>query len=138
MRIGILVLMGLMISCNSSKKSASNSKAASMELSGNYKIMSMNGKAVEADGMELVFDTANNSVNASSGCNKLFGNYTLSGNSLSFGPLGATKMYCEGRMEMEKELMQGLAAVTRVSQQEDGTMGLMNDGQLLMRIKKVN
>lgn len=139
MRIGILVMLGLMLSCNGSKQSASNAKSqASLELNGNYKVVNMNGKAVDSEGLEIIFDASANSINASTSCNKAFGSYTQNGSELSFGVLGATKMYCEGRMEMETEMMQGLSAVNKVSQQEDGSLALMNGDQILMQLRKID
>lgn len=41
------------------------------------------------------------SLSGTTDCNNYFGSYEadLEGNALSFGPLGATKMYCEGSQE---------------------------------------
>ena len=139
MRIGILIMFGLLLSCNSAKQSTTNGKSqASLELSGNYKVVSLNGNDVASEGLELIFNAETKSINASTSCNKIFGGYSQTGSQLSFSALGATKMYCEGRMEMEREMTQGMAAVNAVRLQEDGTVGLMNDDQLLMRIQKID
>lgn len=138
MRFGILIVLGLLISCNSSKQSANEKADTNLELSGNYKVVNLNGTDVANEGMELIFDTASKTLNATTSCNKLFGSYSLSGSQLSFGNMGATKMYCEGRMELEKEMMQGITAVNGVKLQEDGSIGLMNDSQLLMSIRKID
>ena len=42
-------------------------------------------------------------VTGSAGCNNYFGSYTLSGSSLSIGPLGSTKMNCPGQGIMLQE-----------------------------------
>lgn len=139
MRIGIFILLSLMLSCNSSKQGSNNGKSqASLELNGNYKIVSLNGNEVADQGLELIFDAESKSINASSTCNKIFGSYSQTGSQLSFSAMGATKMYCEGRMQMEKDMTQGMTAVNSVKLQEDGTLGLMNDEQVLMRIQKID
>lgn len=44
------------------------------------------------------------SLSASAGCNGLSGAYAVAGNTLTAGPLAATRMYCAGRMEQEAAL----------------------------------
>ena len=40
-----------------------------------------------------------------SGCNRMFGRYALEGNSLKFDGLGGTRMFCEGRMQIEQRFL---------------------------------
>ena len=42
-------------------------------------------------------------ISGSSGCNSYFAKYTQDGNSLTFGLIGATKMYCTNPTVMEQE-----------------------------------
>lgn len=138
MRIAILLVLSLMLSCNGSKQSATNGKAkADMELNGNYKIVSMNGEDLSSEGMELTFDASGNSVNGSSGCNKIFGNFSQNGSSIRIEALGSTKMFCEGRMELEKQFMQGLGAVNGVAVSDDGKVNLVNADAVLIQLEKI-
>lgn len=46
-----------------------------------------------------------------SGCNAFFGSYQLEGDRIEIGPLGATRMACEGAvMDRETTFLDGLAA----------------------------
>jgi heat shock protein HslJ len=53
-------------------------------------------------------------VTGSAGCNQYFADFNRTGNSLTFGPVGSTKMYCGepgGRMEQEQAYLTLLGAV---------------------------
>ncbi len=60
------------------------------------------------------FDSTEEKVTGSAGCNNYFGGYKLKGNQLSIpGPIGATEMYCmepEGAMDQEQEYLTTLQA----------------------------
>jgi heat shock protein HslJ len=49
-----------------------------------------------------VFDE-NGSVTGSAGCNRYFASYNVTGTSVSIGPAGSTKMYCNGPGVMQQE-----------------------------------
>ena len=63
-------------------------------------------------------------ASGSAGCNNYFGDYTLDGSNLVFGPIGATMMFCEGPAgEVETAYLANLATVA--SWASDGaTLGL--------------
>lgn len=55
---------------------------------------------------------ANNKIAGSSGCNRFFGKYTLTGETLTFEDIGSTRMACSSElMAQEKSLFQVLASV---------------------------
>ena len=66
-----------------------------------WQISTIDG-APAAEGSMLSFEA--DSLSASAGCNGLSGSYALSGSTLTSGPLAATRMYCDGRMEHETAL----------------------------------
>jgi heat shock protein HslJ len=54
-------------------------------------------------------------VTGSAGCNQYFADFNRTGNSLGFGPIGSTKMYCgepDGRMAQEQAYLSLLGSVT--------------------------
>lgn len=54
-------------------------------------------------------------VNGFAGCNSFFGEYTQTGNRLSFGPLGSTRMLCEDNIQHQEDVIfEALSKVTRV------------------------
>ena len=48
-----------------------------------------------------------------SGCNRMFGRYALEGTSLKFDALGGTRMFCEGRMQIEQRFLTMFSQVAR-------------------------
>ena len=62
----------------------------------------------------------------SAGCNNYFSSYTLDGSSLTFGPIGATQMFCEGAAgEVEAAYLANLAVVA--SWASDGSALSLSD-----------
>ncbi len=71
-------------------------------------------------------------VAGSAGCNQYFGSYTLDGDTITFGPLGSTKMACdEGLMQQESDFLLALAKVKTVSLSGEGLTLTHANGSLL-------
>lgn len=81
---------------------------SSPSLMGAWKAREVQGKAV--DGPTL--DVSANGVSGSGGCNTYRGPLTHEGGKLKIGPLAATRMMCEGKMETEQALLSALEAAT--------------------------
>lgn len=68
-------------------------------------------------------------VAGSSGCNRLVGGFTLTGEALRFGAMGSTMMACpEPLMEQERRMLDALEQVTRFDIGGDGTLLLIGGG----------
>ena len=52
---------------------------------------------------QLTLEFKDGRISGSSGCNSFFAKYTVEGKSMSFGLIGATKMYCSNQGVMEQE-----------------------------------
>jgi heat shock protein HslJ len=66
------------------------------------------------DGAATIQLQAENSrVTGFAGCNRMFGDYSLNGETLKFGLVGVTKMACleEGRMQFESRFLETLSRV---------------------------
>jgi len=61
----------------------------------------------------LILSDTSNQVSGSGGCNRMFATYTLNGDALTFGEVGATKMACPGAMETENAFLPALGRVAR-------------------------
>ena len=64
------------------------------------------------------------------GCNNFFGNYTMEGNKLSFGPLASTRMACPHIKEIDMEINRAISITTRY-QISGNRMELYKDDKLL-------
>ncbi len=73
------------------------------------------GEIVEPRGnggqpVTLRLDSASSRASGSAGCNRYSATYTLSGDSLTFGPGMSTKMACPDGMEIESRFLTSLAS----------------------------
>ncbi|MFO1147270.1 MAG: META domain-containing protein [Alsobacter sp.] len=108
---------------------------ASLLAGRDWTLASLAGTPVASDGRpaSLAF-TADGQVSGSSGCNRFTGRFTLTGETLSFGPLAATRMACpEPLMQQESRLFAILAAVRGFQIAESGDLVLLTvDGPQLV------
>lgn len=75
----------------------------------------VNGQAVIADTLPTLSFNEDQQVTGNASCNNFFGNYSLDGNKLSFGPLGSTEMFCtgpDGLMDQESAYLAALESAT--------------------------
>jgi heat shock protein HslJ len=69
----------------------------------------------------------NGGANGTSSCNNFFATYTAEpGGKMNFGPVGATKMYCDGKMDFESDYFEALQRVERFAFGE-GTLVLSSE-----------
>lgn len=95
--------------CGSMQKAAlENTTWALLELNGKTITVEVNDKAPY-----LELNSKKASAYGFGGCNRFFGSYETSGQSLTLGALGATRMACPEGMDQEQELFTALGTVTR-------------------------
>lgn len=86
----------------------------------------------------ITFDATNKQASGFAGCNNFFGSYELDGSSLKFGPVGATRMFCEGAAgEVEMRFMASLEQ-TRTWELKDGALLLLDGSRVFARLTKVH
>jgi heat shock protein HslJ len=81
-------------------------------LAGTWQVLSVNGVAIvkKDAGKEmpyLEFNTTNNTVTGTAGCNRLNGKATFTRTSIDFGPIATTMMMCPNA-KYEREILQTL------------------------------
>jgi heat shock protein HslJ len=106
----IIFISLLLLSCSSSKKEQSETKFEDIE----WKLESLNGSpAVLANGKyaTILFASALSKFNGSAVCNKYFGQYSKSGNTITIKEIGSTKMMCENDNIDESSLFNALKSV---------------------------
>lgn len=85
---------------------------------------------------QITFNKTTNNVEGNSGCNGYIAEYTLNGNSISFGEPGpTTMMYCG---EGEQTFLSTIKKINTYSFDDEGKLVLMLDDVAMMRFKKVN
>ena len=91
-----------------------------------------------ADGKQphMALDPVKRQVTGFAGCNNFFGNYELDGSSLSFGPIGATRMACPDlETGLETKLFEALQS-TRKWKIEDGDLLFLKADDVLARFSR--
>lgn len=83
--------------------------------------------------MKLTLNIEENQVNGFGGCNSFFGSFTHDANSITFGPLAATRMFCADSMEQEDQFFKSLSEI--VSYQITGQILILKDNQEMPRLK---
>ena len=63
--------------------------------------------------IHITMHSGNTNVTGSGGCNRMFGRYALEKQKLKFDGLGGTKMFCDGRMELEQKFNNALMSAMR-------------------------
>lgn len=94
--LGLIVLL-VMTACTSGESPAS--------IQGQWKLVSFGGPAaqftVDPEIETSIEFNAEGQLNGNVGCNGFGGEYTVDGNTLTFGPIMATLMFCEAVAEQE-------------------------------------
>ncbi|MGB3344104.1 MAG: META domain-containing protein [Aequorivita sp.] len=75
--------------------------AGSVQLSGNYSVTAINGKKLTTEiTPTFTLSALDNSFRGTTGCNSVFGNFTIDLYTINFGDLAVSERFCE-----EKEIM---------------------------------
>ena len=120
-----LALLCAMLACLTSPgcttpASEEVASAATVPLTGTtWRLTQIGGQVIDnpagAGAAHIQLQTDNARVTGFAGCNRMFGGYSLNGEALKFGQVGATKMACleEGRMQLESRFFETLSQVAR-------------------------
>lgn len=84
-----------------------------------WKLLEIDGKPVKTPTGQkeahMILATAETKVHGNAGCNNFFGGYEMDGESLTFGPTGATMMACQEGMDTEQAFLAVLGETDRYS-----------------------
>lgn len=116
--ITFITVLSTAISCCGSKKSSETAAAADTskvegtteksKLDGTYRIKVVGGDDWSGKDLTLTFDSETGNLSGTTECNQLSATYTVRDDRVEFGPVIQTKMYCEGKMDAEKAIVQTL------------------------------
>ena len=102
-----------------------------------WKVLEVRGRpvAVFDNGREAYLQfQAGDRVGGFGGCNRLFGGYTIAGDTLRLAALGSTRMACDQGMEQERSLLETLRLVTRYAIRRD-TLSLFAADEPVARLE---
>jgi len=138
----VAILLGLMLSTGcASRRNDTNPPA----LPGTHWLAEeINGSGVVADSLStLVFSAeTEGQVNGNAGCNLYFGTVAIEGNTMLFGPLGATLRMCadDALMQQERHFLDALENTRNFRFSQDGkTLTLADaDAEGLIRLSRMS
>jgi len=90
---------------------------------------------LENSEITATFDSIEDKVAGSAGCNRYFGGYETSRGKLTMGLIASTEMWCEGLMDQEQAYLKILGA-TETCQIEDGKLHVSSGDKLLIFKRK--
>ena len=104
-----------------------------------WKLIELNGKSVGPgeDGELHMILKGQNEVSGNAGCNRFFGSYTTNGNTVSVGPIAATRRMCEGVMDQEDAFLQALENAVRFEITGEDLAVFDGQGSVTMRFVAV-
>jgi len=128
--IPFLFLLLFAFGCASTRITVENTRWYLVEIEGDQEIILVNDKEPY---LELDLESSKAGGNAS--CNNFFSDYTLEGNSLSFGLIATTMMACPDETNQEHRFLQ---ALSRIDSYEivDNKLNLMENGVTILVFEK--
>ncbi|QED38336.1 META domain-containing protein [Antarcticibacterium arcticum] len=139
----MFALLILFYSCGSNQENKSGGEdndlvsAENIELSGNYMIRNIRAENVASEKIELKFDSTRQEFSGNAGCNRFSSGYERSGIKVTFKPVVSTKMYCEGKMEMESAITEILPEITQMVLQNGELVFINENLDPLLTIEKI-
>lgn len=104
--IGLFALI-LAFSCKSQQETVKQESSQNLQ-SGTYLIENLNGKQTHNEKLELVVNLEDNAISGYTGCNSFSAHLTTNGNQIKIDRAMITLRHCEGAMETEKNILNGL------------------------------
>lgn len=116
MRSYLFFALVLLSACTAVKPGADLSRLGGSD----WRLTAIEQRAVNfGDRAFLKFDEKENRISGRAVCNSFFSSYKMEGDKISFSPIGSTKMYCEGSMEDEDQIISGLQNTDRYEIRSD-------------------
>lgn len=142
MRKILIVLMVILNSCGSNQERAENNENMEIttpaKLHGYYLLSELKDKDIGSEDILFRFDSIKSEVAGNAGCNRFLSTYAHKERTIKFQPAVSTKMYCEGKMEREMEIIDLLPEISEIIQQNDDILLLSEDNELLLKLKKTS
>lgn len=124
----IFAFLALIIaSCGGSKEVIAN-------LDGEYQLRLLDEEDVSAEDLSFTFNPSEKRISGETTCNGFSAQYTQENNVLSIGRAMSTRMYCEGRMEMEQKIISSLEDVARVEKNGKDLVFFSTDNRRLFTL----
>lgn len=133
--LSAMVVVFLLSACSSTKKITTMEPSLYQK----WDLKVLNGNNITAEYMKPVyveFNEAESKIYGSGGCNRFFSDFTKTGQSITFQPIGSTKMSCGNEADkFEQEFLQSLAKVNNYKF-EDNMLLLLSNAEVIARLEQ--
>ncbi len=116
MKLYLLLCMVSLAACNAIQPTADLPKLGES----NWKLIAIEKRPVNyGDRAFIKFDEKENKISGKAACNSFFSEYEMIGQKITFSGIGSTKMYCEGIMDDENQIITQLQKTSRYEVKAD-------------------
>jgi heat shock protein HslJ len=140
----LLIILVFMTSCGDKQEKREDpmkpQRAVSeeMNLSGSYVLAQIRNEEITSEEISLKIDEKRKEVMGNAGCNRFSAQYERDGNNITFQEPASTKMFCEGKMEREKDIIELFATISGVQQDGRDIVFISENGDPVFRARKTN
>lgn len=112
----LLLCLFLITSCSALKPNSDLPKLGESV----WNLTAIEQRPVNFDGRAFIkFDEKENKISGKALCNSYFSDYEMIGQKITFSSVGSTKMYCEGMMDEENQIITQLQKTKRYEVKSD-------------------
>lgn len=144
MRFLTLLFLMIFISCGDKKEQQEDPMkpktgiSEDMELSGSYVLRQLRNEDVSSEEITLNIDEERKEIMGNAGCNRFSARYEREGENIEIEQPVSTKMFCEGKMEREQEIIDLLTEISKVGEQENRLIFSSESGENILTVQKNN
>ena len=132
MKLYTIVSLIFLASCNALQPTADLPKLGDSS----WKLIAIEQKPVTyGDRAYLTFDEKENKISGKAACNSFTSDYEMAGQKITFTGISSTKMYCEGIMDDENQIITQLQKTSKYEVRSD-KLYLYSDGKLTLTFKR--
>lgn len=136
----LMVVFLILASCGNLQENGSEIQepqtAENLLLDGNYLVMQVRSEDIASQEVVFLFNDKVKQLSANAGCNRFRASYDRTGKNITFEEAMSTKMYCEGKMQLENELISLLPHVSEIKKMGNEIGFYSEDNEQLLTLRK--
>ncbi|WP_029033930.1 META domain-containing protein [Salinimicrobium terrae] len=107
-------------------------------LDGDYRVTEIKGDQSLPNDIIFNFSPVGNRLSGNAGCNRFSAHYNQQGNNVEFSTPMNTRKFCEGKMEIEKQILSSLEKASRLDHNGKEIVVFSNNDVPLMTLIKID
>lgn len=103
---------------------------------GSYLVKEIQARNISSERVVLKFDSTRTDVSGHAGCNRFSSSFEHKVDSIKFSDPVSTKMYCQGKMELEQQIIEVLPKISQVAKVKEHIVFFSENNERLLSIQK--